>query len=177
MANVYSRAMLPTTGSMVDTIKYLKECTNVSFKNSTVRSLKFDEDSTFAIVVSTACKLSQHLSNGTEMTNGLSRTVRTTTSALLSILRDNDEYTAVATLLESNPQLFPIIFLNAKIDLVGIDFAAGDIIDNPFSSSEGNNVLKTDYIKYYIYNVTLNCPLLDKVIDKYNATVLDSIVV
>jgi hypothetical protein len=96
---------------------------------------------------------------------------------LLSILRDNDEYANVAEILEHNPQLFSVLLLNAKIDIVGIDFAAGEIIDNPFSSSEGSNALKNDYIKYFIYDVKLSCPILDKIVDRYTATILDSITV
>jgi hypothetical protein len=177
MATVdYSRELIVANATTVEVINAIKDCTNVSLVSTTVRSAKFDEEVEFAVLLSTAKRLPQMVTEHGVTVEGSTRSIRSNNSALTSILRDGDD-SDIADILEKNPQLLPVIFNGATIDVIGIKFAAGELVDNPFSAHAPSerNVIKNDYIKYYVYGVELHCPQLDAIRTKFNQVMLDSI--
>ena len=77
--------------------------------------------------------------------------------SLSRIIADNEELAFCRARLMANPEAFEMLLSYAKVDVLVVKVAEGEVEANPFSSKEPNddNKVEQDGYRYYITNIEL----------------------
>lgn len=99
---------------------------------------------------------------------GETKVIYTSTFALASILRDNDDCAGVVNHLLEHPEAFQIILSRATINILIEKVIKGEVYKNPWSDSDKTTVVQNDSFYCHITSIKLTDKAVGRIEDIEN---------
>lgn len=141
------------------TIKALVANGGKRHKDVRVKNVNVTDKDVYTMVSFTTNKaLPAYVADGDEFVMGSSNVVYSSLFAIAGAMRENEELAWMTNALLENANAVQLIMSGATLDIVQVEYAAGEAIYNPFTTKEDSDATEYDHdvIINYIVGITLS---------------------
>lgn len=141
------------------TIKALVANGGKRHKDIRVKNVNVTDKDVYTMVSFTTNKaLPAYVADGDDFAMGSSNVIYSSLFAIAGAMREDEELAWMTNALLDSPNAVQLIFSGATLDVIQVEYAAGEAIYNPFTTKEDSDATEYDHdvIINYVIGVTLS---------------------